>query len=154
MAEQLITCPLCGHEFSEADTLCHHGCPLSPLCRLTRCPACDYELPAKPRGVSWLRRLLRPGDERCAHETPARVATLCDLESGARARVLGLASAKPSRKNALAVFGLAPGAEVSLIERRPAFVVRVGETELALDPEIAREILIEPAAAGAAARPG
>ena len=43
------------------------------------------------------------------------------------------------------LFGLVPGSEIELVERQPAYVIRVGETELALDAEIAREILIEPA---------
>ncbi len=139
-----MICPLCGLEFFEEDSLCHHGCPLSPVCNLTRCPSCDYEFPAEPRAVSWLRRLFSRNRGVCQHETSPGVATLHDLKSGERARVLGLVSRKASRKNALAVFGLVPGTDVSLIERRPAYVVRVGETELALDPEIAREILIEP----------
>jgi Fe2+ transport system protein FeoA len=38
-----------------------------------------------------------------------------------------------------------PGAEVTLIQRRPACVVKIGETELALDPEIAADLLVRPA---------
>jgi Fe2+ transport system protein FeoA len=38
-----------------------------------------------------------------------------------------------------------PGAELRIVQQQPACVIRVGETELALDREIAREILVEPA---------
>lgn len=38
--------------------------------------------------------------------------------------------------------GIAPGAEVTLVERRPSRVLRLGETERALDMEIAKEILV------------
>jgi len=51
-----------------------------------------------------------------------------------------------SRHNALAVFGLVPGAEVTLVQHRPSPVVRVGETTLALDKEIAEEIVVTPLA--------
>jgi Fe2+ transport system protein FeoA len=44
----------------------------------------------------------------------------------------------------LAVFGLVPGAEVEVLQRRPTCVVRIGETDLALDADIANEILVEP----------
>ena len=40
------------------------------------------------------------------------------------------------------MFGLVPGARIRLIQRQPACVVKVGETELALDPEIARDVLV------------
>jgi Fe2+ transport system protein FeoA len=49
----------------------------------------------------------------------------------------------PSRHNTLAVFGLVPGSEVVLVQQQPSCVIRVGETELALDAEIAREILVQ-----------
>ncbi len=142
MAERYVTCPLCGFEFEKLDTLCQHGCPLSAVCNLVRCPGCAYEFPETPRAVSWLQRLFTRSRE---PRLPAAngVATVGDLGRGERARVLCLAGRSPSRCNSLAVFGLVPGVEVTLIQRRPSCVVQVGETELALDPEIAREIVVE-----------
>ena len=37
-----------------------------------------------------------------------------------------------------------PGAELALHQRKPAYLVRLGETELALDSEIAEEIFVRP----------
>ncbi len=149
MDDELLICPFCGYEFYDEDSLCHHGCPLSSVCRLHRCPSCEYEFPDKPPVFSWLRRFFGGGAEAgrdlCLHESGESVLTVGDLRGGDRARVLRLAGEKASRKNTLAVFGLVPGSEIELVERQPAFVVRVGETELALDADIAREILIEPA---------
>jgi Fe2+ transport system protein FeoA len=48
-----------------------------------------------------------------------------------------------SRHNNLAVFGLTADAEITLIQQIPSCVLKVGETELAVDPEIADEILVE-----------
>jgi DtxR family Mn-dependent transcriptional regulator len=48
----------------------------------------------------------------------------------------------PHRRNSLAVYGLVPGSRVVLQQKRPAYVVRVGETELALEAAIACEILV------------
>ncbi len=53
------------------------------------------------------------------------------------------------RHQRLAVFGMVPGARITVIQQRPACVVKVDETELALDPEIARDILVHPAAEAA-----
>ena len=137
---------MCGFEFEKTDTLCTHGCPLGALCSLSRCPSCDYEFTEKPRVVSWLGRLL--GRNGCIKEgTPAP--SVRDMKSGEWALVRGVAShadaqeAGNRRRNMLAAFGLIAGSEVQLIQRHPAYVVRVGETELALDAEIAQEILIE-----------
>lgn len=139
---ETLSCPLCGFAFEKGDTLCRHGCPLGPLCSLVRCPSCDYEFPERPQSVSWVARLLgrfRPAPP----AAPQRVRDLRQLAAGARARVLGLGGADATRHNRLAVFGLVPGSELELLQCRPAYVVRIGETELALDAEIAGEVLVE-----------
>ncbi len=46
--------------------------------------------------------------------------------------------------DALAAIGINPGAELFLHQSKPAYVVRLGETELALDQEIATEIFVKP----------
>jgi Fe2+ transport system protein FeoA len=58
--------------------------------------------------------------------------------------VICLGGDNGSRHNTLAVFGLAPEAEVTLVQHLPTTVVRVGETELALDADIADEVLVAP----------
>lgn len=132
---------MCGFEFEKTDTLCSHGCPLGALCSLTRCPSCNYEFPKTPKSVSWLSRLLRKPVVRPV-DLPEHVRSLRELKTGERGRVLCL-GLPPDRGNALAVFGLAPGAEITLLQHQPACVVQVGETQLALDPEIADSILVD-----------
>ena len=146
MAE-FLSCPFCGFEFERVDTLCAHGCPLGALCHLIRCPSCAYEFPEKPKHVSWLGKLFR---KTVAHDDdlPDGVQPITNLHSGDRATVLCMGGRNPSRHNALAVFGLLPGAEVKLIQQQPSCVVRVGETELALDRDIAGEILVQEARQG------
>lgn len=140
MVAEYLTCPLCGFEFAKQDTLCTHGCPLGALCLAVRCPSCEYEFPEKPRSVSWFGRLFRRAAPQ-APELPEKVRTLDDLKLGERAEVLCLCRS-PSRSSALSVFGIVPGAEVTVIQQRPACVVRVGETELALDRDIAGQVLV------------
>ena len=61
-------------------------------------------------------------------------------ESGTIARVV---AQDPGRLVKLSSLGLMPGVEVTLLQRRPAVVVRVAETHVALDPEVAEDIWIE-----------
>lgn len=140
MAEPFLTCPLCGLEFHAADTACQHGCPLRSACGLVRCPSCDYEFPETPRAVSWLRRLFGRGTEECG--SPVGMRTVRELAAGERAEVVLLSGASSSRSNALAVFGLVPGSEVILLQRKPSYVLQVGETVLALEEAVAASIVV------------
>jgi Fe2+ transport system protein FeoA len=46
------------------------------------------------------------------------------------------------RCNSLAAFGLVPGCEIRVIQRYPSSVIGVGETVLALEPDVAGEIVV------------
>lgn len=142
-----LSCPLCGFEFSLEEALCEHGCPLASMCNLARCPSCAYEFPQPARSVSWLKRLFggRDGGGLAAH----RLQTLRRMSPGEVAEVVSVAREGAGRTT-LATFGLVPGASVTVVQQRPSCVVRVGETELALDPEIADRIVLRPAPANAA----
>jgi Fe2+ transport system protein FeoA len=113
------------------------------LCHLIRCPNCEYEFPETPRAVSWVRRLLRRRLPVVAGLPPG-VRTASELKNGESATVVCLGPTATDRHRALTVYGVLPGAEITLLQRQPACVIRVGETELALDPDIARDILVEP----------
>ncbi len=142
-ATQWTACPMCGFEFNRDDTLCEHGCPLGSLCNLVRCPNCAYEFPATLKRVSWLRSLLKRKSE-MPSRLPENVKPVSALPLGTTATVLCLGGRTGSRYGTLSAFGLVAGSEITLLARRPACVVRIGETELALDPDIAIEVLVEP----------
>ena len=59
------------------------------------------------------------------------------------ARVVQVLSRDPRRSDRLAGLGIIPGSEVVVLQRRPAFVVEVGETTLAIGEEVAEHILVE-----------
>jgi len=143
MAIDYLTCPMCGFEFERTDTLCAHGCPLGALCHLIRCPACEYEFPETPPAVSFVKRLFR---RRLPTVTglPPGVRTAAELRPGQKAKVVCLGSTVTDRHRTLTVYGLASGAEITLVQQQPACVIQIGETELALDLEIARDILVQP----------
>jgi len=71
--------------------------------------------------------------------------TLADVAAGSTVVVSGLAAEDPMRSDRLASLGVVVGCELVLLQRRPAFVVEVGETTLALDRDIARAIRVRAA---------
>jgi Fe2+ transport system protein FeoA len=91
-----------------------------------------------------LRRWL---SRRPAHEAPgdgsARAgASLLDLAPGDVARVGSLDAGPARRLGRLSSFGIAPGARVKLIQKRPVVVIEIGGTRLALETDIAAEIRV------------
>jgi DtxR family Mn-dependent transcriptional regulator len=75
---------------------------------------------------------------------PAEVRRVTELRHGQVAEVLCLGDTRSPRLGSLAAFGVVPGAEISLIQTRPSCVIRIGETEIAIDREIGEEILVRP----------
>lgn len=142
MAARYLTCPLCGFEFDRTDTLCAHGCPLGSVCHLVRCPSCNYEFAETYPRVSWIKRLFSKEEPAAAVGLPGDVSPVSALRSGVEAEVLCVGGAGNGREDRLAVFGLAPGAMITVVQQRPSCVVKIDETELALDREIAEQILV------------
>ena len=73
------------------------------------------------------------------------VTGLPSFEVGAPGRIVFIAPKFHDRMDRLAAFGVIPGSEIRLRQRSPSYVIEVGETTIALDPEIAREIYVKPA---------
>jgi DtxR family Mn-dependent transcriptional regulator len=63
---------------------------------------------------------------------------------GATGRIVFIAPKFHDRMDRLAALGVVPGSEVRLHQRAPAYVLEVGETSIAIDPEIAGEIYVKP----------
>lgn len=136
----VTTCPLCQHQFERQATPCAQGCPLSRFCQSIRCPQCQFEFPDESRVRAWFKRWFHR-----RHHTvdPCEVTSLCDAAEGESHEVACVVSHHESRRNTLAVYGLVPGSTITLQQKRPGYVIRVGETELALETSIAREIFVK-----------
>jgi Fe2+ transport system protein FeoA len=63
------------------------------------------------------------------------------LKPGQSARVVELRSSDPVRLDRLGAYGLVPGSELRLEQCRPTLIFSVGETEIAIDNDVAGEIL-------------
>jgi DtxR family Mn-dependent transcriptional regulator len=119
--------------------------------------ACEFEHILSPEATDSVCTLLGhpptcphgkkipPGD--CCgafHRTVRPLVTgLGQLEIGARARISFVAPRFHDRMDRLAALGVVPGSEIRLHQRSPSFVIEVGETTIALDPEIAAEIFVK-----------
>jgi DtxR family Mn-dependent transcriptional regulator len=68
--------------------------------------------------------------------------SLNHLLPGQGATVIELRSADPARLDRLSSYGLVPGSQIYLQQLHPALIFRVGETELSVDAEVARDILV------------
>lgn len=101
---------------------CPHGKPIPPG------PCCDA-----------LQRTLRP-----------LVTGLPAFPLGATGRIVFIAPKFHDRMDRLAALGVIPGSTVRLHQRSPSYVIEVGETTIALDPEIAGEVYVKPVDAAAA----
>lgn len=67
---------------------------------------------------------------------------LSRLLPGEAARVVHVAGREPARLVKLSTMGLVPGAVVRLLQRKPAVVLEIGHTTLALDEAITADIFV------------
>ncbi len=70
------------------------------------------------------------------------VVPLSELDDKANAKVAFITSAFRQRLDRLVNLGLIPGAEVSLYQKKPSYLLRIGATEIAIDKEIASGIFV------------
>lgn len=95
-------------------------------------PTCPHGKPI-PRGecCGRLRTRLQP-----------LVTRLSDLPLGTIARVVFISTPEHVRLDRLSSMGISPGCHIKLHQKHPAFVISVGETDLAVDEDIAHGIFV------------
>jgi DtxR family Mn-dependent transcriptional regulator len=97
-------------------------------------PTCPHGKPIPPgECCGAFQRTLRP-----------LVTGLKTFDVGATGRIVFIAPRFHDRMDRLAALGVIPGSTVKLHQRSPSYVIEVGETTIALDPEIAGEIFVKP----------
>jgi Fe2+ transport system protein FeoA len=140
-AETAFACALCGLRFTHGGQVCA-SCPITHGCEeLVRCPRCGYQFPRGSRTVAWLQGLWRRWRGWTVPAAAAEghpVQTLDHLSPGESARVLKVSAADTPMLMKLSQLGLVPGAEVRIQQSRPAAIVRIGETTVALQRAVAR----------------
>lgn len=79
---------------------------------------------------------------RFTREMKPLVMPLRELEPGEEGRITFIAPKEHARLDKLSSLGVVPGSTVKLHQKHPSYVIRVGETDLAIDEEIAGEIYV------------
>lgn len=77
---------------------------------------------------------------RLVREVKPLVKSLGDFEPGSRVRIVFITPRVHQRLDRLNSLGILPGEEILIHQKRPAFVIRSGATEVAIEKEIAYEI--------------
>jgi DtxR family Mn-dependent transcriptional regulator len=97
-------------------------------------PTCPHGKPIPPgECCSAFHRTVRP-----------LVTGLRSFDLGATGRIVFITPKFHDRMDRLAALGVIPGSTLRLHQRSPSYVIEVGETTIALDPEIAGEIYVKP----------
>lgn len=68
------------------------------------------------------------------------------MKANERASIVRIATDDTVKLRKLTAFGIMPGFDLLLIQKFPAYVVQVGFTQVALDEDIASEIMVKKAA--------
>ena len=140
LTERLFRDLLAVSESTMEDQACELEHILSPEATESVCtllghpPTCPHGRPIPPGACCGaFQRTLRP-----------LVTGLRHFELGATGRIVFIAPKFHDRMDRLAALGVIPGSEVRLHQRSPSYVIEIGETTIALDPEIAGEIFVKP----------
>ena len=114
------------------------------------CPQCGYQLidESRSRTAGWLRRLLpaaKPPPATAVRPSAINGALpLTHIPVGMTVEVCAFESVGAEQLSRFTAFGLTPGTHIELVQRDPAPVLRIGETELAVSREIVEHIWVQP----------
>ena len=118
--------------------------------------ACEFEHLLSPEAANSICILLGHPSV-CPHSKPIPSGECCEqrleegrtlvmpathLKPGEEATVAYLGSRAGDRLDRLAALGIFPKATISLVQLRPSPILRVGETQLALDKEVLKEVYV------------
>lgn len=77
------------------------------------------------------------------HDIKPFVIPLSETRLSDRYRIVFITPKNHMRLDRLAVLGILPGSDLHVHQKKPSYVIRVGETDIALDPEIVRDIYVK-----------
>jgi Fe2+ transport system protein FeoA len=109
-------------------------------CSMIRCPRCGYEFVESGRFIDMLLRWVRRAPAMSC--SAGDIVPVSDLPVGAKASIARISSTSAARLTHLASYGIASGSELRIIARKPAVVVACGSSSIALEDEVAGEILV------------
>jgi Fe2+ transport system protein FeoA len=139
---------MCGAELEASRMSVCDSCPLHTLAagcslELVPCASCGYHaLPEELTAAVAFPDATVDVPLACGAEDNVATQPLARLGAGNRARVAWVECGDEAINRRLLAYGLAPGARIEVLQRRPALILRIYETELALAPEVAEGIAV------------
>jgi DtxR family transcriptional regulator, Mn-dependent transcriptional regulator len=139
LAERLLSEAFALEEKDFESSACQFEHILSPQVLESVCSFLGHP-PVCPHG-----RPIPPGPccARFKREVEPLVRPVPDLKLGEEGRVVFITPKSKGRLERLSSLGLVPGSVIRLAQKRPSYVIEIGETTLALDEEIAKEIYVK-----------
>lgn len=128
MKDELVEADACRMEHILSEELTDSVCTF-----LGHPPTCPHGKPI-PKGECCKRYKL--------DVTPV-VTRLSDFEVGSKGRIVFIIPSEAARVARLGSVGIAPGSTIKLLQKMPSCVIQIDETTIALDPDIAKEILVK-----------
>lgn len=80
--------------------------------------------------------------KRAKKEVASVITSLVELKSGTKAKVAYITTKHHSRLDKLTAMGIIPGATIVVHQTFPSYVIKIGETQIALDKEALRDIYV------------
>lgn len=139
LAERLLNDILATKHESLEESACkfehllHEGMDTSICILLGHPKVCPHGLPIPPG------ECCQRGDEM---DSSPLVAALSDLSPGQKGRISYIQSRRSEEIQKLMAIGILPGTSIGLIRRYPSYVFQVGNTQYAVDKNIANEIYV------------
>jgi Fe2+ transport system protein FeoA len=136
-----MKCSYCGKNFdlSTAIKQCEK-CHKSSTCSLARCPYCYYEFVVEPK---WFNKLFKKSRNKNQSPNECNIMKLNDIKRGMKVRISDILSDDVKSRRKIMAMGLLPGVIVELIQQYPTIVIKAGESQFAIDSEIASLIEVE-----------
>jgi Fe2+ transport system protein FeoA len=135
-----MSCPLCGARFDPDTEIACGSCPMHGACTLACCPECGYTTVdiGSSRSAGLLAKLFPTRKQETIVAATLDVAAL-----GEDVAIAGFAEDMTTgHRELLRAYGIEPGRIVRVGQHSPVTVVRVDETEIALEADLARLIFI------------
>jgi len=140
------TCPVCMTEFDPSARAACSACPIGRGCSMICCPNCGHTTidPNQSRLAGWVSTFFNsPTNVDDSMLRPIRnKRSLSDVARGQRVCVLDLERLPAIRRRYLQAFGVTPGATVTVRQQSPLTIFEIDHTELALEHELARAVVV------------
>lgn len=139
----MLICPSCQSPVDDSSGC--RGCFFFKNCGLIRCSACGTEFVGGSHAASFLEKIRASFRKKknAALRAKEGILLLSGVKERGGYRIVSMTLKNQATLARLTSYGLARGSLVDLRACSPSYLLRVGETDLALEPRVAEGIFVE-----------